>query len=92
MAALDLSYDSDNSDPDERASSDTSVDDFTDEVARHFFNDFSENSDEEEEFAGFHFEMPDEVEWAVLGQPKRSADQSQNPVPDLAPRLIYKLK
>ena len=47
MAALDSSYDSDNSDCDESASSDISVEEFTDEFARHFFDVFGENSDEE---------------------------------------------
>ena len=65
MAALDLLYDPDS---DESASSDISVEEFTDEFARHFFDVFGEHSaEEEEEFAGFHFEMPNEVEWAVLG-------------------------
>ena len=88
MAALDSSFDLNYSDSDESAASDISVGEFTDEFARHFFDLFGENSDkEEEEFTGFRFEMPDEMEWVVLGQPKRSADLNRNPATRPGPQV-----
>ena len=51
------------------------IGDFSDEFVTDFLNVFGD-SDEEEEFEGFRFEMPplDDVEWTLNSEPSLSAD------------------
>ena len=72
------SYDSDS---EESSVSDISLGEFADEFVQDYLNVFGDDSEEEEEneFEGFRFEMPEEMEWTPRGQPTQSADPDRRP-------------
>eukprot|EP00795_Rhopilema_esculentum_P017406 gene17406-biopygen6343 len=73
MATNDCSALSD-SDSESSDSSAADIGDFSSEFIDEFYNVFGDSDDEEEEFEGFRFEMP-EVKWALGGNVRRqSAD------------------